>query len=124
MKKLNEENLGINLQKSEFAKEEILWLGFKVTPNGVTPKKLKSEAILKLEPPKALKQLRSFMGCIHHLKKFLPNLAQPSGTFRPLLSKASIKPQDKLYWKEIHTEAFNKIKIQIQNITENELRHK
>ena len=28
MKKLNEENLPINFQKSEFAKEEITWLGF------------------------------------------------------------------------------------------------
>ena len=36
MRKLNEENLAINLQKCEFAKEETTWLGFKVTPNGVT----------------------------------------------------------------------------------------
>ena len=41
MRKLNEENLAINLQKCEFAKEEARWLGFKVTPNGVTPTKSK-----------------------------------------------------------------------------------
>ena len=67
MKQLNEENLAINLQKCEYAKSEITWLGFKVTPNGVTPSKSKCEAILALDPPKTLKQLRSFMGCIHHL---------------------------------------------------------
>ena len=117
MKKLNEENLAINLQKCELAKKEIVLLGFKVTPIGVTPTKPKCKAILKLEPPKALKQLRSFMGCIHHLTKFLPNLAQLSGPFRPLLSKGNLKPQDKLDWKEIHTEALNKIKTQIQYFT-------
>ena len=52
MKQLNEENLAIYLQKGEFAKPEITWLGFKVTPNGVTPSKPKCEAILALDPPK------------------------------------------------------------------------
>ena len=119
MKKLNEENLAINLQKCEFAKADITWLGFKVTPNGVTPSKPKCEAILALDPPKTLKQLRSFMGCIHHLIKFIPNLAELSEPLRPLLSKANTKAQNKLDWKENHTEAFKKIKIKIQNITEN-----
>ena len=78
MKHLNEENLAINLQKGEFAKEEITWLGFRVTPNGVTPTKSKCHAIISFEPTKTFKQLRSFMGCIHHSLKFLPNLAEMS----------------------------------------------
>ena len=36
MRKLNEENLAINLQKCDFAKEETTWLGFKVNL-GVMP---------------------------------------------------------------------------------------
>ena len=59
------------------------------------------------------------MGCIHQLIKFVPNLAQLSEPLRPLLSKAHIKPQNKLDWKETHTEAFNKIKTEIQNTKEN-----
>ena len=59
------------------------------------------------------------MGCIHHLIKFLPNLAERSEPLRPLLAKANTKSQNKLNWNEKHTEAFNKIKLQIQNITEN-----
>ena len=34
MKELNGDDLAINLQKCEFSKEEITWLGFKLTPNG------------------------------------------------------------------------------------------
>ena len=119
MKNLYEENLAINLQKCEFAKEQTTWLGFIVTPNGVTPTKSKCDAIISLEPPKTLKQLRSFMGCIHHLIKFIPNLAEKSEPLRPLLSKANKKAQNKLDWNEKHTEAFNEIKSQTQNITEN-----
>ena len=111
--------MAINLQKCEFEKEDIVWLGFKVTPNGVTPTKPKCDAILNLEHPKTLKQLGSFMGCIHHLIKFLPNLAQLSEPLRPLLSKAITKSQNKIDWKDIHTEAFKNVKTQIQNINEN-----
>ena len=117
--KLNEKKFAINLQKCEFAKEDIVRLGFKVTPNGVTPTKPKCDAILNLEPPKTLKQIRSFMGCIHHLIKFLPNLEQLSETLRPLLSKANTKSQNKIDWKDIHREAFKHVKTQIQNNTEN-----
>ena len=117
--RLNEENLAISLQKCEFAKEQIIWLGFTITLNGVTPTKQKCDAITNLENPKTLKQLRSFMGCKHHLIKFIPNLAEISEPLRPLLSKAKAKAQNKLDWKEHHTEAFNQIKDKIKMITEN-----
>ena len=62
LKKLNDENLAINLQKCEFAKEDIVWLGFKLTPNGVTPTKPKCEAILKLEEQKNSKTTTIIFG--------------------------------------------------------------
>ena len=96
LQRLNEENLAVNLQKCEFANEEIIWLGFTITPNGVTPAKQKCDAITNLENPKTLKQLRSFIVCIHHLIKFIPNLAEITEPLRPLLSKANTKSQNKL----------------------------
>ena len=59
------------------------------------------------------------MGCIHHLIKFIPNLAEKSEPLRPLLSKANTKALNKLDWNEKHSEAFNEIKLQIQNIPKN-----
>ena len=119
MQRLNNENLAINLQKCKFVKEQITWLGFVVTPNGVTPTKQKCDAIINLDNPKTLKQLRSFMGCIHQLIKLRPNLARISEPLRPLLSKANTKSQNKHDWKDNHTIAFNDIKAQIKQITEN-----
>ena len=118
---LDKENLAIKLQKCEFAKTNLVWLGFKIHPNGIIPTNKKCESIVKLDTPKTLKQLRSFMGCIHHLIKFTPNLAAHSEPLRPLLSKSNLKSQNKLDWKTLHTEAFNKIKEAIKSITENRL---
>ena len=88
---LDKENLAIKLQKCEFAKKQITWLGYEITLTGITHTKKKCESINKLETPKTLKQLRSFMGCIHHLIKLTPRLAKLSEPLRPLLSKATQK---------------------------------
>ena len=119
MQRQNDEKQAINLQRCEFAKEQIIWLGFVVTPSGVTPTEQKCDSIINLANPKTLKQLRSFMGRIHHLKNFIPNLARLSEPLRPFLSKANTKSQNKLDWKDKYTEAFNEIKAQIKHITEN-----
>ena len=86
-KKLNSEGLAINLQKCEFAKTNIEWLGFTITTNGIKPLITKTEAITKLDNPKTLKQLRSFLGSVHHVTKFIPKLAKLSEPLRPLLKK-------------------------------------
>ena len=104
---LDKENLAIKLQKCEFAKTNIVWLGFKIHPNGIIPTNKKRESIVNLDTPKKLKQLRSFMGCIHHLIKFTPNLATLSDPPHHLMGKigmkiSELKTQDgKLYFSKI-----------------------
>ena len=97
-------------------KTRIEWLGFKITPHGVTPLITKTEALQKLDIPKTLKQLRSFMGSIHHLIKFIPHLAEISEPLRPLLKKENVTASNKLKWEEKHTKTFEKIKTQIAKI--------
>ena len=86
LKRLDKENLAISLHKCEFGITQITWLGYKINSEGITPTKRKTDAIIQLENPKALKQLRSFMGSIHHLVNFIPNLAVLSAPLRPLLT--------------------------------------
>ena len=64
--RLDKENLAISLQKCEFAVTEITWLGYKINADGIIPTKRKTVGIIKMEPPKTLKQLTSLMGSIHH----------------------------------------------------------
>ena len=116
---LDKENLAIKLQKCEFAKTEIIWLDLKITPTGIISNKNELDKINKLEPPRLRKQLRSFMRCIHHLKKFTPKIAELSESLRPQLSKNKTKAQIKLDWKDQHTRAFEEIKKQVANQSEN-----
>ena len=73
---------------------------------------------MKLEHPKRLKQLRSFMGSIHHLIKFIPKLAELTEPLRPLLKKTGNK-NNRLNWNETHSKTFTNIKQKIKQIIEN-----
>ena len=74
----------------------------------------KSAAILALEAPKTRKKLRSFLGSVHYIGKFIPNLAQISHPLRPLLKKSS-----RFLWTVKHENCFNEIKARNANATAN-----
>ena len=114
LKKLYDDNLRTNLQKCHFAKTEIEWLGYKFPQTGISPLESKTAAILTIPPPTTLKRLRSFLGSVHYIGKFIPHLAQLCHPLRPLLKKSV-----KFVWTDEHTKHFNLIKEKIANSTEN-----
>ena len=88
LKKLDEDNLRIKLQKCHFAKTKIEWLGYKFTQTVISPLENKTAAILTIPPPTTLKRLRSFLGSVYYIGKFIPHLAQLCHPLRPLLKKS------------------------------------
>ena len=71
---------------------------------------------MNLKPPNTLKQLRSLIGSIHQLIKFIPNLANLLNPLRPL-KKMNIT-NNKIRWEDSHTTALDKIKAEISKIIE------
>ena len=68
LKKLEADNLRINLPKCHFAKQEISWLGYNITQSGTSPLVIKTSAILSLQPPNTLKNLLTLIpwfGSLH-----------------------------------------------------------
>ena len=116
LKKLDRENMSLKLTKCKFAQREFEWLGHKITSTGITPLVRKTEPIEALTPPRTLSQLKSFMGSIHSLHKYLPALAESSAPLRPLLSKSN-----EYIWTPECQNAFENLKKQVSNIVE--LRH-
>ena len=114
LQKLDADNLRINLSKCHFAKHQINGLGFTFSQNVVKPIESKIAAAAEVKAPKTLKQLRSFLGSVHHLSKFIPNLAKICHPLRPLLKKS-----EKFIWTDIHQKHFEYIKTAIANATEN-----
>ena len=90
LKKLEEDNLRNNLQNCHFAKTENEWLGYKFTQTGISPLESKIAAILTIPPTTTLKRLRSFLGSVHYIGKFIPHLAQLCHPLRPISKMSKI----------------------------------
>ena len=75
LRKLERENMSLKFTKYQFARKECEWLVHKLTCTGITPLIRKTEPIESLKAPKTVSQLKSFMGSIHSLHKYLPALA-------------------------------------------------
>ena len=72
--KIQEYGLRLKLQKFKFFQESIEYLR-QVVSRGVHPSSMKVEAILKVQPPTDLSELRSFVGMVNHYGKLIQFLA-------------------------------------------------
>ena len=87
LKKLQNAGYRASEKKTELFKKELTWLGYFINQNGVKPIEDKTEAITKLAAPKNVKELKSFLGSIQHLSKFINNLSKKTDRMRRLLKK-------------------------------------
>ena len=77
--RLDDEGFALKLSKCDFSMNQLSWLGYDIDSEGYRPKRSKIDAVLALEPPKSLKQLRSFMGIL-----FTTIFAESAGPFGPV----------------------------------------
>ncbi|KAJ1378778.1 Ribonuclease H-like superfamily [Sesbania bispinosa] len=81
------------------------FLAFQVHKHRVSAEDRKVEAILKLEPPKSVKEMQQLMGKLGYIRRFIPALSELIGPMRELL-----KESNKYAWEKRHQESFEKIK--------------
>ncbi|CAL8089325.1 unnamed protein product [Prunus armeniaca] len=79
--------LKMNPKKCAFRVSLGKFLGFQVHQRGIDVDPEKTGAINSLAPPRSPKELKSFMGRLSYIRRFIPGLAATMSIFTPLLKK-------------------------------------
>ena len=87
MKILDEAGIRLKEEKCQIAQSETECLGYKLMATGVKPIDSKIQDISDKRKPQNLKDLRSLMGAINQMNRFISNLAKLCAPLRPLLSR-------------------------------------
>ena len=97
-KRLESANFKIKLEKCEFLKREIKYLGHIITDQGVKPNPEKIEAVSKFPIPKTRTEIKGFLGLLGYYRKFIKDFAKITKPFTLCLKKnAKINIQDPNY---------------------------
>ena len=74
--KLRQFNLKVQIDKCEFFRKDVEFLGHTVTPEGIRPNPSKIKAIQNYPIPKTTKEIKSFLGLIGYYRRFICNYAK------------------------------------------------
>lgn len=110
LKALNNANLKIQLDKSEFLHKEIEFLGYVITSDGLKPNIKKIEAIEKYPEPTTIKELRSFLGMMGYYRRFVKDFAKIAKPLTNLLRGEGCHSNKRLKLTESERTCFKKMK--------------
>ena len=98
--------------------EEVEYLGYVLTRSGIKPQPEKVSAILAIQPPANVKQLRRFLGMVQYYRDMWEKRSHILAPLTDLVgecghSKVTRKNKTKKkswYWSDVHQKAFEAVK--------------
>ena len=103
--KLRKANLRLKIAKCEFMKKELNYLGHIISDKGISVDPHKVSAVQNMEPPKNVREVRSFLGMTSYYRKYVPDFSKIA---RPL--NLLTKKNAKFRWSSEAQLAFEKLK--------------
>ena len=87
-RRLEDNGVTLNIDKCEFAKSSVTYLGHVVTADGIKADPAKVRAVKEMPQPSDVSDIRRFLGMANQLGKFSSNLATVARPLRDLLPKS------------------------------------
>ena len=112
LKRIAEAGVTLNSEKCEFAKNRVKFLGHVIDREGIRVDPDKTAAILRMETPKNIPELRRFLGMTNQLGKFSHRVSDLTQPLRELLSSKKTWT-----WGHSQEEAFSKLKAELARPT-------
>ena len=112
LEKLAEANLGLNLAKCSFGREEVKYLGHIIGHGKVKADPDKVAAVEQFPRPKSATEVRSFLGLASYYRRFVRDFATVT---KPLTELTKTKGVPKFHWSPEAENAFQALKTALVN---------
>lgn len=109
MARLRNHNVRINMSKCNFRKQSVTFLGFKLTSQGWQIEDEKMTAIKNFRRPETTQEVKSFLGLVTFVDRFVPHRASKTGKLRALANAVHF------YWSNEEEEEFCTFKEEVAN---------
>lgn len=114
LRKLQKHHLCLKPSKCEFEKDEIVFLGMRISHNKIMPNKTRLQAIKEWPTPKKKRDIRKFLGLMNYYRRFIHNFANIAKPLYEMTKEGEWK------WGEKQDLAFAEMK---KAFTGNEILH-
>ena len=105
LRRLEENNLYVKLEKCIWKVRKIRFLGVVIGPNGIEMEKKKVDGVLSWPEPKNVKDVRKFLGLANYYRRFIKDFTQVARPMNTLMRK-DVKQQ----WGDKQQQAFDELK--------------
>jgi len=105
LRRLEEHDLYVKLEKCEWKVREVGFLGVVIGPDGIKMEKKKVRGMLEWPTPKCIKDVQKFLGLANYYRRFMKDFAEVARPMHRLVRK-----QEKWNWGSEQEEAFGRLK--------------
>ena len=110
LQRLRDKNITLNREKCQFLKKRLEFAGHIWSAEGVQPDPKKVQAIVDAPAPTNVSEVRSFLGMVNYVSRFIPNMATISEPLRVLTKKDT-----EWKWGQEQESAFQSLKNSISS---------
>jgi hypothetical protein len=123
--KLCDAGLKVNAAKSLFCAHEIEYLAYILTRKRIKPQPKKVQAVLALNPPNNVKELRHFLGMVQYYRDMWVRRSEMPAPLTDLVGECEERKTTRMNktkknswrWDSIHQQAFDDVKVAIAKET-------
>ena len=104
--RLESKGLTPNREKCVFSVPELVFLGFKISADGIAPEDKKIDAVRNARLPQNAAEVRSFLGLVNYCARFIPNFATIAEPLRKLT-----RSDAEWAWGNAQQDAFHRLQV-------------
>lgn len=117
LQKLVDYGVVINPAKCVLGANEVTFLGYRVSKEGIRPPEEKIAALQSYPLPKTAQGLRRFLGMLNYYRQFIPNAAEAQAPLVDFLTDTKLKGAKPMPWSPVLESAFHSCKESICRAT-------